>query len=734
MARIQVPVEQRVAPQQIQVRAEAPNAAIGAQANARQLQEAGGAIERAGQQMAALQVDALNTMNEARVNDALAEAQKVALAKQAEYTELRGTNAMPSALDGKPLAEKFGGEFDQSLPQIAADLKLNDVQTELFRRRSQPLALSFRQNATSYERQQADAYREDVYKTSVAVGQQSVLAVWSNPEAVALSAENIRTVTLDRARDMGLTPEAAVLAVRENVGKAFLDVIDANADEAPRAMRDFLEQYGDRMTPAQVEAAKNKINPGVAGIEAVEWVNSMLAGGPPPLPGEPGSTVELPLPGARVDFELPVAGLGLPTDPGKDYGPRTSFRTSNGARASSNHDGVDFSARAGTPVRAVASGRVRRANVNGGYGNYVEIEHPDGTVTGYAHLQGFNVKDGDVIARGQTIGAVGSTGTSTGPHLHLRVRRDGKSIDPAELFRGGVRTATTQSIRSSGVAPTQTEMLRAAQEQFGENPVQLAAARAEINRTFAMRDAEKAEREKAARDSVYAYIEQNRAMPPASMLAALPPGSLNSVQNYLDALIKPPARENNEATVLALVANPDVWKQMEPQEFVAAYRRDLSASTLQSFVGQLGNAQSASSTKVDVFPAEAFNRSFNRTFQLAGVDTTPNSKNKEREMRDRQDMARITELTRQRVMALQQEKGRQLTEAEIDVEMSRTVGQLQWERPGNWAYRGTQGFVTSYSTMPDNLKAREREALREQGIANPTEDQIFLNYLNRRLR
>lgn len=730
MARIQVPAEQRVAPQQVQVRAEAPNAGIGAQANARQLQEAGGAVERVGQQMAAFQVDALNTMNEARVNDALAEAQKVALAKQAEYTELRGANAMPSALDGKPLAEKFGGDFDQSLPQIAADLKLNDVQTELFRRRSQPLALSFRQNATSYERQQADAYKEDVYKTSVATGQQSVLATWSNPEAVALAAENIRTVTLERARDMGLTPEAAVLAVRDNVGKAFLDVIEANADEAPRAMRDFLEQYGDRMTPAQFEAAKDKINPGVAGIEATEWVNSMLAGGPPPLPGEPGSTIELPLPGARVEFEAPVAGARISSN----YGPRASFRTANGARASSNHDGVDFAARAGTPVRAVAGGRVRRANVNGGYGNYVEIEHPDGTVTGYAHLQGFNVKDGDVIARGQTIGAVGSTGNSTGPHLHLRAQRDGKSIDPAELFQGGARTATTQSIRSSGVTPTQTEMLRAANEQFGENPVQLAAARAEINRTFALRDAEKAEREKAARDSVFAYIETNRRMPPASMLAALPPGSLNTVQNYLDALIKPPARENNEATVLALVANPDAWKQMAPQEFVATYGRELSSGTLQSFVGQLGNAQSASSTKVDVFPSEAFNQSFNRTFALAGVDTTPSNKNKPRELRDRQDMARVVEVTRARVMERQRAVGRQLTADEIDTEMSRAVGQLQWVQPGNWAYSQRQGFVTSYTTMPEDLREREKAALKANGIDEPTEDQIFLNYLNRRLR
>lgn len=730
MARIQVPNQQRVAPQQVQVRADAPNAGIGAQANARQLQETGGAIERAGQQMAAFQVDALNTMNEARVNDALAEAQKTALAKQAEYTELRGANAMPQALDGKPLAEKFGGDFDQSLPQIAADLKLNEVQTELFRRRSQPLALSFRQNATTYERQQADAYKEDVYKTSVATGQQSVLATWSSPEAVALAAENIRAVTLERSRDMGQTPEAAVLAVRENVGKAFLNVIDANADEAPRAMRDFLEQYGERMTPAQVEAAKDKINPGMAGIEAVDWVQSQLAGGPEPLPGEPGSTIELPLPGARVEFELPVAGATQTSG----YGPRASFRTANGKLASSDHDGIDFADAAGTPVRAAASGRVRRANVNGGYGNYVEIEHPDGTVTGYGHLQGFNVKDGDVVARGQTIGAVGSTGNSTGPHLHLRAMRNGKSIDPAELFRGGVRTATTQSIRSSGTVPTQTELLRAANEQFGENPVQLAAARAEINRTFALLDAEKAEREKAARDSVYAYIETNRRMPPASMLAALPRGSLNTVTNYLETLIKPPAQNSDPMTVLSLVADPDAWKRLSPEEFTATYGRELSQADLRSFVGSIGNAQSASNTKVDVFPTEAFNQSFNRTFALAGVDTTPSNKNKERELRDRQDMARVVEVSRARVMDRQRAVGRQLTADEIDTEMSRAVGQLQWVQPGNWAYRQRQGFVTSYTTMPEDLREREKAALKADGVDEPTEDQIFLNYLNRRLR
>lgn len=725
---IQITTNQRVAPGQAQVRATAPQVQ---NASGPQLQEFGRAMEGAGSQFVDLQVQALEQVNEARVNEALAEAQKEALKRQAQYTELKGAAAMPQseALGGEPLAQKFTTEYDRRLPEIARELGLNTVQTERFRQKALPLSSSFFTQATAYERQQADNYQTEVYETGVATAQESVLATWSSPEAMGLSLEQIRTVTLEEAKRKGMSPEGAALAVRTNVGKALLNVIEANADENPQAMRDFVEANGARMTPSQIETARNKINPGLAGIEANQWVDNLLAGGPPPLPGEPGATIEPPVPGASVEFQKPE---GRETS---GYGLRASFRTANGKRASSNHDGVDFAAPTGSPVRAVAGGVVTRVtDSNGGYGKYVEVTHPDGTVTGYAHLNGYNVREGDSVARGQTIAAVGSTGNSTGPHLHLRAMRDGKSIDPAELFSGGTRTARETSARESGAPPTRAEMHRMAQERFGSNPVQLAAARAEIDRRFSLDESEKRQREDAAVDAAFAYIEANRAMPPASMLAALPPGKLNTMTNYVEALTSPPARKNDEATVLALVANPAAWQNMSPAEFVASYGRELAPGTLQSFVGTLGTQQAKAAAGAEVLPVEAFNRSFNRTFALAGVDTTPNNKNKDREQRDRQDMARVTELARAAIMGEQARLGKQLSEQEIDVVMGRVVSQLQWEQPAGFLAPSRSGFVTSYSNMPNDLRDREREALREQGIRDPSEDQIFLSYLQRRLR
>lgn len=94
------------------------------------------------------------------------------------------------------------------------------------------------------------------------------------------------------------------------------------------------------------------------------------------------------------------------------------------------HEGVDYSARMGTPVRSSGSGTVIFAGVRGGYGNTIEINHGDGLKTRYAHLSSFRVNEGDTVAQGQHIGAVGATGRVTGPHLHFEVLRNGKPQDP----------------------------------------------------------------------------------------------------------------------------------------------------------------------------------------------------------------------------------------------------------------------------------------------------------------
>jgi murein DD-endopeptidase MepM/ murein hydrolase activator NlpD len=95
------------------------------------------------------------------------------------------------------------------------------------------------------------------------------------------------------------------------------------------------------------------------------------------------------------------------------------------------HPGLDIAAPTGTTVTAAASGTIIMAQWYGGYGNYILIDHGGGYSTGYGHLSAIYVSNGQAVKRGQAIGAVGSTGNSTGPHLHFEVRIDGKPVDPA---------------------------------------------------------------------------------------------------------------------------------------------------------------------------------------------------------------------------------------------------------------------------------------------------------------
>jgi murein DD-endopeptidase MepM/ murein hydrolase activator NlpD len=106
------------------------------------------------------------------------------------------------------------------------------------------------------------------------------------------------------------------------------------------------------------------------------------------------------------------------------------------------HTGLDFRAATGDPVRATANGKVATSGWMGGYGRMVEIDHGNGLSTRYGHLSEIHVKVGDVVKIGQVIGAVGSTGRSTGPHLHYETRIDGDAVDPQKFLRAGVRLSS----------------------------------------------------------------------------------------------------------------------------------------------------------------------------------------------------------------------------------------------------------------------------------------------------
>jgi len=135
---------------------------------------------------------------------------------------------------------------------------------------------------------------------------------------------------------------------------------------------------------------------------------------------------------AQVPYRKPVigeveftSGFGIRTDP---FLGRPAM-----------HTGLDFRAQMGDPVRATANGKIVNSGWSGGYGRMVEIDHGNGLSTRYGHLSQIDVKVGDMVKIGQVIGEVGSTGRSTGPHLHYETRIDGEAVDPQKFLRAGVR-------------------------------------------------------------------------------------------------------------------------------------------------------------------------------------------------------------------------------------------------------------------------------------------------------
>jgi murein DD-endopeptidase MepM/ murein hydrolase activator NlpD len=128
------------------------------------------------------------------------------------------------------------------------------------------------------------------------------------------------------------------------------------------------------------------------------------------------------VPSARpVNTATYTSGFGVRSDP---------FRGS-----AAMHAGIDLAAPQGTPVYATADGIVSRAEWSGGYGNLVEVNHGRGLQTRFGHLSRILVHDGDRVKRGQLIALMGSTGRSTGSHLHYEVRIDGHAVNPVPFLQ-----------------------------------------------------------------------------------------------------------------------------------------------------------------------------------------------------------------------------------------------------------------------------------------------------------
>jgi murein DD-endopeptidase MepM/ murein hydrolase activator NlpD len=152
-------------------------------------------------------------------------------------------------------------------------------------------------------------------------------------------------------------------------------------------------------------------------------------------------------------FDQKIAKIMLPTAqpvPGSHLGSPFGFRIDPITGRSALHTGLDFQADPGTPILAAAGGVVVVQEYHPAYGNMVEIDHGNNLITRYAHASATFVKKGDLVKRGQKIAAVGSTGRSTGPHLHFEVLADGTPQDPQKfLVQGGTTLPPAQFLANS---------------------------------------------------------------------------------------------------------------------------------------------------------------------------------------------------------------------------------------------------------------------------------------------
>ena len=183
-------------------------------------------------------------------------------------------------------------------------------------------------------------------------------------------------------------------------------------------------------SPARVTAVSRVPASGAAQDEAAAQARAGAQG----RRDERASRDRRPAPAQVRRPPLPVAAT-VPAAP-RFVRPGTGRLTSGyGSRWGRLHAGIDLAAGTGAPISAVAAGTVVSAGSEGGYGRVVRLQHDDGTVTLYAHLSELLVTPGQRVAAGTSLGREGSTGNSTGPHLHFEVRVGGVPVDPALWLR-----------------------------------------------------------------------------------------------------------------------------------------------------------------------------------------------------------------------------------------------------------------------------------------------------------
>jgi murein DD-endopeptidase MepM/ murein hydrolase activator NlpD len=224
----------------------------------------------------------------------------------------------------------------------------------------------------------------------------------------------VEHLRLDAARLTGVGLVAGLATV------SAIDVAQAGAPALPQQTA-----YAAAPTPL----ARNLFAP-VSRVGAPPLLAGAVGQTPAQMPAQPASFTT----GAPAGFKAAFV-FGFPL-PGHEVNSRFGFRQLSDESRARIHEGVDIAAPFGSQIHAAASGRVSRTGDSPSYGHFVEVAHADGLTSFYAHMsRTAGLRPGAAVTQGEVLGYVGTTGHSTGPHLHFEIRKDGQPLDP-QAFMG----------------------------------------------------------------------------------------------------------------------------------------------------------------------------------------------------------------------------------------------------------------------------------------------------------
>ena len=232
----------------------------------------------------------------------------------------------------------------------------------------------------------------------------AIAPVGTGPDAIGALTQSVYTMQDESRLALMALSDAATESTEEIVGA--LSAIGLRPAAGDTAMGGPFLPAADDLDASSIASEANAV---AAALHRFEMARNAIVAAPirQPVPGAPQTT----------------SNFGNRTDP---FLGRLAF-----------HAGMDFRAATGTTVLAAAAGTVIAAGANGGYGNAVDIDHGNGLVTRYAHMSAIAVAVGNRVEPGAVIGYSGSTGRSTGPHLHFEVRRNDVAVNPADYLRVG---------------------------------------------------------------------------------------------------------------------------------------------------------------------------------------------------------------------------------------------------------------------------------------------------------